>query len=41
MWKNRDEYIKQDINGRWINTEYPPDSFIQYPNNSGYKNANA
>lgn len=41
MWKNRDEYIKQDGAGRWINTEYPPDSFTQYPNNSGYKNANA
>lgn len=41
MWKNRDEYIKQDSFGRWINTEFPPDSLSQYPNNSGYKNANA
>lgn len=41
MWNNRDEYAKQDSIGRWINTEYPPDNFTQYPNNSGYKNANA
>lgn len=41
MWKNRDEYIKQDGIGRWINTEYPPESLIKYPNNSGYKNADA
>lgn len=41
MWKNRYDYIKQDEHGRWINTEYPPVSFSQYPNNSGYKNSNA
>ena len=41
MWKNRYEYIRQDSLGRWINTEFPPDSFSQYPNNSGYRNANS
>lgn len=41
MWKNRDEYSKQDSVGRWINTEFPPDSFSRYPNNSGYRNSNS
>lgn len=41
MWTNRDDYTVQDEKGRWINTEFPPDSFNQYPHNSGYKNANA
>lgn len=41
MWKNRDDYSVQDEKGRWINTEFPPDSFNQYPHNAGYKNANA
>ena len=40
MWKNRDEYIKQDDYGRWINIEFPPDSYTQFPNNTGYRNTN-
>lgn len=41
MWNSRYDYIKQDELGRWINTEFPPVSFYQYPNNSGYKNSNS
>lgn len=41
MWKSRDDYSVQDEKGRWINTEFPPDSFNQFPHNEGYKNANA
>lgn len=41
MWKSRDDYIIQDSLGRWINTEFPPDSLDQYPHGADYMNANA
>lgn len=40
MWSNRDDYSKQDERGRWINTEFPPDSFTKYPSYSGYRTIN-
>lgn len=40
MWKNRHDYSKKDDLGRWINTEFPPDSFNRFPSNSGYRTSN-
>jgi hypothetical protein len=40
MWKSRKDYTVQDELGRWINTEFPPESFEKYPYSSGYSNFN-
>lgn len=40
MWNDRDKYAKKDEIGRWINTEFPPESFNKYPHNTGYRTAN-
>ena len=40
MWKSRKEYCVQDEKGRWINTEFPPDSFVKYSDYSGYQTSN-
>ena len=40
MWKSKKDYIIQDELGRWINTEFPPDSLEKYQSYSGYRNLN-
>lgn len=40
MWNSREEYSIRDEKGRWINTEFPPDSYDRYPDNSGYRTSN-
>lgn len=37
----RDEYTRRDEKGRWINTEFPPESFSKYPTREGYRTINA
>lgn len=40
MWKDRNDYSKQDDKGRWVNTEFPPENFDKYPHNTGYRTSN-
>lgn len=37
MDRKREDYIKYDKYGRWVNIEFPPDSYSKYPRNSGYR----
>lgn len=37
MNRHPEDYIDCDELGRWINAEFPPDSFTIYPRNSGYR----
>ena len=40
MWKHREDYERKDKKGRWINIEFPPESFERYPHTNGYKTEN-